>query len=90
MDATFAAFGIDATYAPIGGRRIPVRVNLKRSKPIAAFDAKRIHAETATFELRASELAKQHPGDHLEGGGETYVIDRAGAARSRPADVDAG
>jgi hypothetical protein len=34
----------------------------------------RIHAETATFEVRASEVASPRPGDLLAVDGETFVI----------------
>jgi hypothetical protein len=34
----------------------------------------RIHTETATFELRASEVASPRPGDQLTVGGDTFVI----------------
>jgi hypothetical protein len=33
-----------------------------------------IHAETATFELRASEVASPRPDDQLTLGGETLVV----------------
>ena len=33
-----------------------------------------IHAETATFELRASEVANPRPGDQLTVGGQTFII----------------
>jgi hypothetical protein len=34
----------------------------------------RIHAETATFELRASEVAKPRPGDQLIVDGQSFVV----------------
>jgi hypothetical protein len=34
----------------------------------------RIHAETATFEVQASEVANPHPGDQLTMGGETFIV----------------
>ena len=57
VDATFAAFGIDAVYTPAGGEPVPVRVITKRPDTIVGFGETRIHAETATFEVRASEVA---------------------------------
>jgi hypothetical protein len=33
-----------------------------------------IHAETATFELRASEVADPRPGDQFMLGSETFVV----------------
>ena len=61
--ATVAAFGIDAIYTPRGGGPGPVRVIMKRADTIVGFGEKRIHAETATFELRASDVANRRP-DH--------------------------
>jgi hypothetical protein len=74
VDATFAAFGIDASYTPAGGEPVPVRVITRRPDTIVGFGETRIHAETATFELRASEVASPRPLDHLTVGGETFVV----------------
>jgi hypothetical protein len=52
VDATFAAFGIDATYTPAGGDPVPVRHIATRPDQIVGFGETRIHAETAT--LRAA------------------------------------
>jgi len=69
VGATFVAFGIDAVYTPAGGDPVPVRVIAKRPDTIVGFGDTRIHAETATFELRASEVAKPRPCDQLTIGG---------------------
>jgi hypothetical protein len=61
VDATFAAFGVDAAYTPAGGEPIPMRVIARRPDAIVGFGETRIHAETATFELRASEVANPRP-----------------------------
>jgi hypothetical protein len=74
VDATFAAFGIDAVYAPAGGDPVGVRVIARRPDTIVGFGETRIHAETATFELRASEVGSPRPGDQLTVGGETFVV----------------
>jgi hypothetical protein len=74
VDATFAAFGIDALYTPAGGEPVSVRVIARRPDSIVGFGDTRIHAETATFELRASEVAGPRPGDQLTVGGETLVV----------------
>ncbi len=75
MDATFAAFGIDAAYTPAGGGEpVFVRVIAKRPDTIVGFGDTRIHAETATFELRASEVADPRPGDQFLLGSETFVV----------------
>jgi hypothetical protein len=33
-----------------------------------------IHAETAVFEVRVSEVASPRPGDQLTLGGETFIV----------------
>ena len=74
VDAAFAAFGIDGSYTPADGEPIPVRVIARRPDTIVGFGETRIHAETATFEVRASELASPHPGEQLTVGSETFVV----------------
>ena len=74
VDATFAAFGTDAIFTPAGwgaDRRAGYRA-VPRS--IVGFGETRIHAETAMFEVRASEIASPRPGDQLTVSGETSVI----------------
>jgi hypothetical protein len=74
VDATFAAFGTDATYTPAGGAPVSVRVIARRPDTIVGFGDTRIHAETATFEIHASEVASPRPGDQLTVAGETFTI----------------
>jgi hypothetical protein len=84
VDATFAAFGIDAVYTPAGGEPVPVRVIARRPDTIVGFGETRIHAETATFELRASEFANPHPSDQLTVDGQNFV--RQGEPERRDPD----
>jgi hypothetical protein len=74
VDATFAAFCIDAVYTPAGGEPVSVRVIARRPDTIVGFAETRIHAETSTFEIRASEVANPRQGDQLALGAETFVI----------------
>jgi hypothetical protein len=74
VDATFAVFGIDATYTPAGGDPVGVRVIARRPDTIVGFGETRIHTETATFEVRGSEVASPRLGDQLTVGGETFVV----------------
>jgi hypothetical protein len=74
VDATFAAFGIDATYTPAGGEPRPVRAIARRPDTIVGFGETRIPAETATFEVRASEVASPRQGDQLTVDNETFVV----------------
>jgi hypothetical protein len=46
----------------------------RRPDAIVGFGETRIHAETATFELRASEVGSPRPGDRFTVGGETFII----------------
>jgi hypothetical protein len=74
VDATFAAFGVEAIYESSGGDPIMVRVIARRPDTIVGFGETRLHAETATFELRTSEVATPRPGDQLTVDGEGFVI----------------
>jgi hypothetical protein len=53
---------------------VGVRVIARRPDTIVGFGETRIHAETATFEVRASEIASPRPGDQITIGGETFVV----------------
>jgi hypothetical protein len=53
---------------------VSVRVIARRPDTIVGFGETRIHAETATFELRTSEVANPHPHDQLTIGSEIFVI----------------
>jgi hypothetical protein len=74
VDATFAAFGVDAVHTAAGGEPASVRVIARRPDTIIGFGETRVHAETATFELRASEVANPRPDDQLTVDGETFVV----------------
>jgi hypothetical protein len=81
VDATFGAFGIGAVFTPAGGDPVAVRVIAKRPDTIVGFGETRLHAETATFEVRASEVANPRPGDQLTVGGEPFIIQGEPARR---------
>jgi hypothetical protein len=74
VDASFAAFGVDAIYELAGGDPNSVRVIARQPDTIVGFGETRIHAETAIFEVRSSEVAMPRPGDQLNVDGEGYVI----------------
>jgi hypothetical protein len=74
VDATFAAFGIDAVYTPAGGEPVSVRVIAKRPDTTVGFGETRIHAETATFEVRANDVASPRPDGQLTVGGDAFVV----------------
>jgi hypothetical protein len=74
VDATFTAFGIDAVYTPAGGEPVSVRVIARRPDTIVGFGESRIHTETTTFEVRASEVVNPRPDDQLVVDGQAFVI----------------
>jgi hypothetical protein len=74
VDATFTAFAINAVYTPAGGEPVSVRVIAKRPDTIVGFGETRILTETATFEVRASEVASPRPDDQLVVDGQTFVV----------------
>ena len=51
-----------------------MRVIARRPDTIVGFGDTRIHADTATFEVRASDIANPRPDDQLTIGGETFVV----------------
>jgi hypothetical protein len=59
---------------PAGGDPISVRVIGSRPNAIVGLGETRIHAKTATFEARASEVASPRPGNQLTVGGEAFVV----------------
>jgi hypothetical protein len=74
VDASFAAFGIDAVYTPAGGDPVTVRVIARRPDTSVGFGETRIHAEPAIFEVRTSEVATPRPGDRLTVDSEGFVV----------------
>jgi hypothetical protein len=74
VDATFATFGVDAIYTPSGGEPVPVRVIARRPGTIVGFGETRIYAETATFEVRASEVADPRPDAQLTVSGNIFIV----------------
>jgi hypothetical protein len=63
-----------ADLHPAGGGPVSVRVIARRPDTIVGFGETRIHVETATFEVRGSEVASPRPGDQLTVGAETFVV----------------
>jgi hypothetical protein len=66
MDALYRADGADPS--------IPVRVIVRRPDRVGDFGETRIGSETATCDVRTSEVAKPVEGDTLEIDGVTSVI----------------
>lgn len=65
---------MDAVYQPEGGEPVSVRVITRRPDRVLEFGDARLHAETAAFEVRTSQVPNPRPGDRLDVGGEMFVI----------------
>jgi hypothetical protein len=74
IDGVFDAFGASATYTPAGGEPLSVRVIVRRPDAIVGFGEARIRAETATFEVRVSEVGSPRRGDRLVLDGASFVL----------------
>jgi hypothetical protein len=61
-------------YTAKGGDPVLVQVIVRRPDTTVGFGDTRIHAETATFELRASEVENPRSGDQLTVGGDNFVV----------------
>ena len=77
VDAVFRQFGIPATFTPAGGVGRPVRVIARRPDTTLRFGDTVIQAESATFELRVSEVAAVAKGDLLTVAGSDLLIQSA-------------
>jgi hypothetical protein len=88
VDANFAAFGFEAMYAPAGGEPVSVRVIARRPDTIVGFGETRIGAETATFEVRASEVPGPSSAIGSRSAARVHHPGRAGTARSRAAGLE--
>jgi hypothetical protein len=65
---------VDAVYLPEGGEPISVRVIARRPDLVIEFGDARLHAETAVFEVRTSQVPNPRSGDRLEVSGEMFLI----------------
>jgi hypothetical protein len=68
---------VDAVYTPAGGDPLVVRVIARRPDEIAGFGDTRIHAATAVFEVRVSEVPAPEEDDTLEVDGKSHVVQGA-------------
>ena len=74
VDDCFRHLGRDAVYVPDGGAPVEVRVVAKRPDEIVGLGETRIHAGTALFDVRVSEIGEPRPGDRLSVGGLDYLV----------------
>ena len=74
VDDCFRHLGRDAVYTADGGEPVTVRVIAKRPDEIVGLGETRIHAGTALFDVRVSEIADPRPGDRLTVDGGDYLV----------------
>ena len=76
IDALFADpnVGTEATYTPGGSTLALIRVIARRADALTDFGDARLWSETQIFDLRVTEVPSPRPGDRIEIGGETFVI----------------
>jgi hypothetical protein len=63
-----------AIYTPAVGDPFPVRVIARRADAVTEFGEARLWSETTRFDVRVAEVAEPRPGDRLDLGGETFVV----------------
>jgi hypothetical protein len=66
--------GRDAVYIADGGAPVPVRIVARRADTITDFGDARLWSETTRVDLRVTEVAEPRPGDRIEIGGDTFLI----------------
>ena len=66
--------GRDADYIADGGVPVQVRVVARRADAITDFGDARLWSETTRIDLRVAEVVNPRPGDHVEIGGEAFLI----------------
>jgi len=70
-DANLAA---DATYVPVEGAPISVRLIARRADAVTEFGGARLWSETTRLDLRVAEVAIPRPGDRIIIAGEAFVV----------------
>jgi hypothetical protein len=81
VDATFAAFGIDAVYTPAAGEPIAVQVIARRPDTIVGFGETSIHAETVIPTGSPSRCMRRHSSFVTELARQELVRTLAGGRR---------
>ena len=74
VDAVFRQFGTPATFQPAVGASRPVRVLARRPDTVVDVSGTAILSDTASFELRISEVPVIGPEDQVVVDGVDYLI----------------
>jgi hypothetical protein len=64
----------DAAYVSAHGNTLPVRIIARRADSVTDFANARLWSQTASFDVRTSEVAAPAEGDIIEMNGAVYVI----------------
>jgi hypothetical protein len=74
IDACFRTFGQDATYQPVGGGSLAVRVILGQATEVSGLFDAGLAAPAHLADMRIAEVASPVPGDLLIVDSTTYIV----------------
>ena len=74
IDACFRTFGQDATYQPVGGGSLPVRVIFGQATEVSGLFDAGLAATAHVADVRISDMAAPLSGDLLIVDGITYIV----------------
>jgi hypothetical protein len=77
IDACFRTFGQDATYQPISGGSLTVRVILGQATEMSGLFDAGLAAPAHVADVQLSDVATPQPGDLLIVDGTTYIVRQA-------------
>ena len=74
IDACFRTFGQDATYQPVGGGSLTVRVILGQATEVSGLFDAGLAAPAHIADIRIAEVASPQTGDLLIVDGTTHIV----------------
>jgi hypothetical protein len=77
IDACFRTFGQDATYQPVGGGSLTVRVIFGQAREVSGLFDTGLAAPAHIADIRFAEIASPQTGDLLIVDGETHLVRQA-------------
>jgi hypothetical protein len=77
IDACFRTFGQDATYQPVGGGSLTVRVILGQATEVSGLFDAGLAAPAHVADVRIAEVSAPRTGDLLIVDGTTYIVRQA-------------
>ena len=64
----------DATFTPMGGSAVPVRVVVRQPDQTLTFGETRLHTVTTLLDIRVADAPELAEGDRFEIDGMSYVV----------------